>query len=286
VAVHDTAINRMDVRFRVYRPGEAQGALAVRLWQQGRRPRLVMDTRLDSAQLQDRASVTLYFAPERDAPGHIYTWEIASAGGTAQSGVGLCTLVGGSPSVSMFGADWSQVFEGKVYIHERSAPYPRATVVYAAKVIPDDVQAVRRLLDDSFDLRNVAVVADPVDLPAEAGLPAGRAEITHYADDQVAIKASAAQPGLLVLGDQYHPGWRAFVDGRPAKIVRANHIFRGVILPPGDHEVLFRFAPASLRIGGLLSGLGIALIIVLAASALRSRRLARLRIAGPADDLP
>jgi uncharacterized membrane protein YfhO len=40
-----------------------------------------------------------------------------------------------------------------------------------------------------------------------------------------------------------------YVDGKPAEIVRVNQILRGVLLPAGDHQVVFRFQPASLRLG-------------------------------------
>ena len=33
-------------------------------------------------------------------------------------------------------------------------------------------------------------------------------------------------------------GWRADVDGRPAKIVRANHAFLGVFVPAGKHAIV------------------------------------------------
>jgi uncharacterized membrane protein YfhO len=165
--------------------------------------------------------------------------------------------------VSIYGADWSQVHEGKVYVFARLSPFPRAYVVYAAEQIPDDAQAISRLLDESFDLRNVALVDTPIDLPAQAALAASHAEIVNYQDTEVIVEASADQPGLLVLGDQYHPGWRAYLDGQPVAVLRVNHVLRGVLLPSGDHQVTFRFAPASLRTGIWLSLAGVLLLIIM-----------------------
>jgi len=132
--------------FRVYRPGEAQAALAVRMWQQGQRPRLVMDTRLDIAQLQDQESVTLLLCARARRTGpRLYLGD--RIGRRNRADRGRSVHVGRRCALRFdLGADWSQVFEGKVYIYERSAPYPRATVVYAAELIPNDQQAVRRLL--------------------------------------------------------------------------------------------------------------------------------------------
>jgi uncharacterized membrane protein YfhO len=44
------------------------------------------------------------------------------------------------------------------------------------------------------------------------------------------------------------------IDGAPARLWRANHAFRAVALPPGEHQVQMRYEPASLRIGLALSG--------------------------------
>jgi uncharacterized membrane protein YfhO len=44
------------------------------------------------------------------------------------------------------------------------------------------------------------------------------------------------------------------IDGAPARLWRANHAFRAVALPPGEHQVQMRYEPVSLRIGLALSG--------------------------------
>lgn len=263
--VQDTTINRLDLRFRVYRPGQASGTLVIRMWQGANRERLMLEAHQDVAQLEDQQGLTLFFEPEREAPGQIYVWEVAAAKSIPHTGVGLCTDTDNQPAISVYGTDWSEVYQGKVYIFERLSPLPRAYVVYAAEHIPDDAQAVNRLLDETFDLRNVAIVADPLDLPSETNVFASQAEIVTYQDTQVVVKALALQSGLLILGDQFYPGWKAYLDGQPTSVIRVNHVLRGVVLPPGEHEIVFKFAPTSLRTGGYLSLAGVIILITLAA---------------------
>jgi hypothetical protein len=261
--VRDTAINRLDLRFRVLGVRGQTGSLSIRMWRGADREQLILDVRQDVAELADQEKVTVYFAPERDAPGQDYVWEVAPAGTAPRTGVALCTLADGRPAVSVYGADWRQVYEGEVYIFERLSPLPRAFVVYRAEHIPGDEQAVGRLLDESFDLRNAAVVAQPVDLPSNSEIAASPAEIVRYEHTRVVVKASATQRGLLILGDQFSPGWHAFLDGKPTEVVRVNHVMRGVLLPAGEHEVVFEFAPDSLRAGALLSLAGMLALISL-----------------------
>lgn len=65
------------------------------------------------------------------------------------------------------------------------------------------------------------------------------------------------QGGMLVLHELYYPGWIAEIDGRDARILRADVLFRGVEVPPGRHNVVFRFAPSSF--GNLAGALAAAL---------------------------
>jgi hypothetical protein len=64
----------------------------------------------------------------------------------------------------------------------------------------------------------------------------------------VSVDVELQRPGLLVLSDQWHPGWIALVqngDQPPfqQEILRANGGMRGVWLSSGRHQVTFHFVP-------------------------------------------
>jgi hypothetical protein len=86
---------------------------------------------------------------------------------------------------------------------------------------------------------------------------AGTARIVAWRPDRIEIAADSESGGMLALHDTYYPGWVAEIDGRPAPILRADVLFRGVELPPGQHIVVFRFAPFSFA--NLMSALKLAL---------------------------
>jgi hypothetical protein len=56
---------------------------------------------------------------------------------------------------------------------------------------------------------------------------------------------------LLVTSEIVYPGWRAWVDGKPAEIQAEDGLLRAVRFPGGAHQVVFSFLPLSL-IGGLV----------------------------------
>ena len=67
-----------------------------------------------------------------------------------------------------------------------------------------------------------------------------------WSPDRLEIEVDSDQPGIVMAHDIYYPGWVAEIDGRPARVLRANVLFRGVEVSEGHHVVVFRFEPFSL----------------------------------------
>ena len=82
-------------------------------------------------------------------------------------------------------------------------------------------------------------------------------EITEYRDNQVKLQVETESPGLLVLGDTYYPGWKAYVDGEKTPIYPTDVALRSVYLEPGEHEVKFVYSPGSFKVGALVSVLSL-----------------------------
>ena len=57
------------------------------------------------------------------------------------------------------------------------------------------------------------------------------------------VEVTAPLDEILVLNDIWHPWWRATVDGVETEILKANVIFRAVLVPRGRHVVRFSFHP-------------------------------------------
>ena len=89
------------------------------------------------------------------------------------------------------------------------------------------------------------------------------ADVQVKEPNQLKVHVSAQRPAMLVLSETFYPAWRAYVDGLPAHIYRANYLFRAVAIPAGEHQVEMRYESASFQLGLLISG-G-TLIVVLAA---------------------
>ena len=62
--------------------------------------------------------------------------------------------------------------------------------------------------------------------------PATAARITADEPTQVVVELDAERDGLLLLHDNWYPGWNAYVDGEERKIHPANVTFRAVECRP------------------------------------------------------
>ena len=103
-----------------------------------------------------------------------------------------------------------------------------------------------------FEPARVALVEETLDIPASLPDSADvfTAVVESYGPRRIAVRVNTQRKRLLVLSEVYYPaGWTATIDGDPTHIHRVNYLLRGVTVPPGEHEVLFAFEPASHRIG-------------------------------------
>ena len=109
------------------------------------------------------------------------------------------------------------------------------------------------------ELRFVSSVGGPIHpdalvLSGDTGSRStGTARITDSRPNFVEIETQVPSQGFLALSDVYYSGWKASVDGRPTKILRANAVFRGLPLGPGNHTIQFRFEPRSVYAGAVVT---------------------------------
>jgi hypothetical protein len=79
------------------------------------------------------------------------------------------------------------------------------------------------------------------------------ADVTVDGANTVTLDAVAKRPGYLILDDSAYPGWDASIDGRSVPWLPANENFRAVRIPAGRHVVSFRYRPASVYAGAVIT---------------------------------
>lgn len=176
-------------------------------------------------------------------------------------------------------APFKQIYDREVRVYEVAGVLPRAAVYAAAEILPDGDVLARLKAPDFDPTRKIILGRDSIPADDATAIhpfteapetPVQAARITAYGPQRVRIEADTGAPALLMLNDADYPGWRAWVNGTPAPILRADYLFRAVLLPAGKNTVEFEYAPRSFRLGLAISA--VSLIAVLAVPLVDRRR--------------
>jgi len=137
---------------------------------------------------------------------------------------------------------------GAFYTYRNPYARPRAWVADSAVFRPTHQEAFAALL--KLGPREDCLIITGPDLPAE-DLPVGLAPnaiVRDLSPNSVAVDLPQGG-GYLFLADSYAPGWRAHADRRELPVRVADVTFRAVAPPRQAKSVVFRYEPASFRVG-------------------------------------
>lgn len=104
---------------------------------------------------------------------------------------------------------------------------------------------------------------EAISLPPDALSRLHAATITLYRNNDVVLNGTVTKPSLLVLTDNWHSNWTAFVNDQPTEILPVYGTFRGVPVPAGPYEVRFHYQPRTLKAAIFTSGLIIVILVYL-----------------------
>jgi uncharacterized membrane protein YfhO len=128
---------------------------------------------------------------------------------------------------------------------------PRVFVPQSVQTLTNDQQELETVASPQFNPAAVAYVESAVNLPSSCR---GTARIINETPMHITVSAQMETPGLVVLADNWDRGWRAYWNGRPVPVLRANYAVRGVVVPAGSGTLEFIYKPASFVLGLWLAG--------------------------------
>src|SRR5688572_5315932 len=170
----------------------------------------------------------------------------------------------------------------QVWLYELDEPNPAAWLApLIAEAAPDAIRAT--VMDASFDLRRaalfdssaavqgatLAVAPEPLSTPVKVTYPTPR-------EIRVDLGQPAPQGSALIVSENWYPGWRALVDGRPATVARADYTLMGIPLPAGARRVELSFADPVYARGKIVTIVALAITFALIAGGLMVERRRRV----------
>jgi hypothetical protein len=169
----------------------------------------------------------------------------------------------------MLGEKYVPVFQapdGSQIVLENRMVLPKAWLVPSVVPVSDPGQLLGMMQSPAFNPRRLALVESPATVPLSppalaVPFPAESVRLLHYEGGRISVAAANQTPALLVLGEKFYPGWKAFDNGRQIDIVPVDYVLRGVYLPAGSHKVEFVFNPLPFKVGKYLTFASFAIFV-------------------------
>jgi hypothetical protein len=159
-------------------------------------------------------------------------------------------------------------------IWERPTAFPRAWVVHQVAIAAQGDETFRKALAPATNLREFAILErrPPVETCG------GSEQVTLSTPDaqHLSMDVDLQCAGIVILSDNWFPGWRATMDAAPAEILAADGALRALAVPGGHHRIEMRYAPAPVY-----AGAGISLVVFLSLGTMLLTVSIRRRVSVP-----
>ncbi len=121
-----------------------------------------------------------------------------------------------------------------------------------------EVSGARAEIDqlNAIDTKSEAVFDEQFDAYFDANSSysqEGSISLKDYHPEQLSYDFESPSEQFVVFSDIYYgPGWNAYIDGDEVGYGRVNYLLRGMEVPAGNHEIVFKYEPLSLRLGNII----------------------------------
>jgi hypothetical protein len=132
--------------------------------------------------------------------------------------------------------------DDKFQLYNNSNALPRTKLFYDYEVLKQDKDIIKRFYSDNFDFKNKLILEEDPGLKIKNGGKGGKATIVSYTPNKIIIDVESKQAGLLFLSDNYYPKWKARINGKEEKVLRADYTLRAVVVPGGQSKVEFYYS--------------------------------------------
>jgi Bacterial membrane protein YfhO len=162
------------------------------------------------------------------------------------------------------------------YLYELQMPLPRARFAKELQCL-ETIQDIKResvagrldptqttLLHTQQELKKIqATLESWKQNKPDTSIAEDSVTFTRDRATEITLNASSREGAFLVLADTFYPGWKASINGKNTPIYRVNMMHRGVLVPPGQHTVTFRYDSKIIQWSMFLSVFGFLSILTL-----------------------
>lgn len=166
--------------------------------------------------------------------------------GTVESGTTVNHFVLMNPKKSAWYDEPSQT----INLGYSKAPRTSCTITFPEKGVYslDDFMVVYELMDNYKSKVDVLKGDTLKNLKADT--------------NQIEGDITLSKTKLLQMAVPYSSGWKAYINGKEEEILRSNQMYMALELPAGASHVVFRYTTPYLKVGSLISMLGLVIVLI------------------------
>jgi len=155
--------------------------------------------------------------------------------------------------------------QGEILAQPNPGANGNAWFVENLKIVEDDNEAILALKE--IDTENTAVIKSEFvdDLPTKFTSDSlASIKLKDYKMNTLTYTSKSSEDGFAVFSEMFYPkGWNAYIDGDPVHHFQVDYTLRGLPVPSGQHEIVFKFEPKVISTGGTISLAGHIIFILL-----------------------
>lgn len=140
------------------------------------------------------------------------------------------------------------------YLAKCDTYLPRVKMFYDAVKFGASADVKNHMEAKGFDYRRTLAIEtkDNVSLPKlnpQDSVPVNSAKIMEYGLNGMKVEVDTPADGLLFFSEVYYPAFKAYVDGKPVKILKTDYCLRSVPVEKGKHVVEMRYESDTFNTG-------------------------------------
>lgn len=131
--------------------------------------------------------------------------------------------------------------ENETKVYENLSAFPRLFFVEQIRVAKSEDEEIKLMYEEKNSLLKVATVKEAVSFDTGIIDNNERADFIEREENVLRIKTVTNKNRFLVLSEINYPSWKVYVDGKRSKVITADLILRGVVVPQGEHIIEFKY---------------------------------------------
>jgi len=120
--------------------------------------------------------------------------------------------------------------------------------------VEKDINILNNIREMNFDPEEIAYLEKDPSVKIEKPDSTASVKLVKADIHNLEYEANASGNNLIVFSEIYLPfGWKAYVNGNEAEVLKTNYILRSLIVPKGKNKIEFRYEPQTFYTGKSIS---------------------------------